>query len=68
MYDVVETIKILLFLKINNIQSAEIGMNKVLNLIWSKEKQIKEKVIETFWVLYFDDRKFKAEIIAQNII
>ena len=66
--DVVEIIQVLLYLRVHNIQSAERGINRMLSLIWSKEKNIKERVIEAYWVLFFDEKKYKAEGVAKNMI
>lgn len=40
----------------------------MLNLIWSREKTVKEKMIEAYYYLYFDEKRFKNEEIAKNVI
>jgi len=40
----------------------------MLVLIWSKEKSVKEELIKAYWVLYFDEKAFKPEGVAKNLV
>lgn len=40
----------------------------MLVLIWSKEKHIKEELIKAYWVLYLDEKAFKPEAVAKNLV
>ena len=44
-----------------------IGVKKLLGLIWSKEKQIKDEVVTAYYNLYFNIDKTPQEI-ANNLI
>lgn len=35
-----------------NLESADVGMKKMLLLIWSQEAIIKEEVLNTYWQVY----------------
>lgn len=67
-YDVTESIKLLFLCYKTNIQEAEIGIKRMLSLIWSKEKTIQEEVQKTYWVLYLDIPSFTPQQVAQNLI
>ena len=53
--DVLEAIKVFYVLKKTNIQNSDDGIRKMLVLIWSKEKGVKDEVLKTYWMLYFND-------------
>lgn len=53
-WDVLETIKLLTLLKEYNIISTDEGMRRMLILIFSEEKSIKDEVILTFKKIYMD--------------
>ncbi|KRX04791.1 hypothetical protein PPERSA_06425 [Pseudocohnilembus persalinus] len=57
--DVLETIRLLTQLKRFNIESAQKGMRKMLVLVFSQEKTIKEEVLNTYHSLYMDQKQFK---------
>lgn len=67
-YDVTETIKLLIFLYKNNIQSSEEGIKKMKALIWVKEKQIKEEVLRAYWMLFLDDQQYGHPGVAKNLL
>lgn len=50
--DVLESIKLLTLMKKCNLESADVGMKKMLLLIWSQEAIIKEEVLNTYWQVY----------------
>ncbi len=66
--DVLETIKLTLYLYKNNIDSALTCIKKMAVLIWSKEKSVKEELIKAYWVLYLDDKTMDSIDIAKNLI
>jgi hypothetical protein len=37
-------------------------------LIWSKEKNVKEDLIKSYWSLFLDSRALGAEKVAQNLV
>lgn len=45
-----------MYLKKYNITSSEQGIKKMIVLIWSKEKQIKEEVMQTYWSLFLNTK------------
>ena len=55
-----------MYLKKFNIESSEVGIRKLIVLIWSKDKAIKEEVILTYWSLYIDYKDNNK--VAWNII
>ena len=38
------------------------------SLIWNKEKAVKEELLKTYWVLFFDDKEFKPQGVGKNLI
>lgn len=48
--DATETIRLLIYLHKTNITCAAVGIRKMLVLIWSKEKLVKEELIKAYWV------------------
>lgn len=66
--DVLESIKLLTLMKKCNLESAELGMKKMLLLIWSQEEIIKEEVLNTYWQVYMQPDKFKEQDISGNLI
>jgi hypothetical protein len=41
---------------------------KMLVLIWSKEKNIKEELMRAYWSLYIDENEHESEGVAINLI
>ncbi|KAL4444819.1 hypothetical protein ABPG74_016027 [Tetrahymena malaccensis] len=66
--DVTETIKLMIYLYQTNIQCANQGIRKMLVLIWSREKLVKEELIKAYWILYLDEKAFKPEGVAKNLV
>jgi condensin complex subunit 1 len=66
--DVVETIRLLISLKSYRFPYADIGIRKMLVLIWSKEKTIIEELFRAYWQLYFDTDRYSPEKVAGNLI
>lgn len=56
MNDVIETMKLYLFLHKTNIECAQAGIKKMLVLIWSRERSIKDELVKSYWTLFFDDK------------
>lgn len=48
--------KLYLYLYKSNIECAHSGIKKMLVLIWSREKTIKDELIKTYWALFFNDK------------
>ncbi|KAL4489279.1 hypothetical protein ABPG72_006343 [Tetrahymena utriculariae] len=67
-YDVLETIRLLMYLKKYNITTSELGIKKMIVLIWSKEKAVKEEVMQTYWSIYMNNKEQKPQRIAKNLI
>jgi len=53
-YDVMETIRLLMYLKKFNIASSEMAIKKMMVLVWTKDKLVKEEVLSAYWTLYFN--------------
>lgn len=66
--DVVETIRLLINLKTYKFPPADIGIRKMLVLIWSKERGIIEELLRAYWQLYFDYEAYSTEKVAGNLI
>lgn len=56
MYDVQETIRLIKYLKKYNITSSELGIKKMIVLVWSKDKSVKEEVLSTYWQIYMNNK------------
>ncbi|EGR27594.1 hypothetical protein IMG5_193940 [Ichthyophthirius multifiliis] len=67
-YDVIESIRVLIYLHQLNIESAKEGVMKMLVLIWNKEKHIKDELMKAYWNLYMDESQYKPEGVAINLI
>jgi condensin complex subunit 1 len=57
-----------MYLKKVNIQAADKGVKKMLVLVWSKDKSVKDEVISSYWNLFMDRKEFKSKKIAENLI
>jgi len=66
--DVTETIRVLINLKVYKFPYADIGIRKMLVLIWSKERNIIEELLNAYWQLYFDADTYSPERVAGNLI
>lgn len=65
--DAIETIRLLIYLQQTNVICAAPGIPKMLVLIWSREKSVKEELLKAYWALYLDEKVFKAEGVARNL-
>ncbi|KRX03620.1 Armadillo-type fold [Pseudocohnilembus persalinus] len=66
--DVLESIRLFLFLHKTNIECSKQGIKKMMVLIWSKEKTIKDEFVRAYWTLFLDEKEFSRAQIAQNLI
>jgi condensin complex subunit 1 len=66
--DVLEAIKLLMYLKKFNIESSEVGIKKMIVLVWSKDKVIKEEIVNSYYNIYMNIEEFSPKIIAFNLI
>ena len=64
--DVVEVIKLFIFLKQLGIQNIDGSLRKIYMLVFSKEKGVKEEVLHCFSVLHLNDQP--ANHVAENLI
>lgn len=44
------------------------GIKKMLMLIWNKEKSVKDQLLQAYWTLFLDDKVFKHDGVAKNLI
>mmetsp|Transcript_10623 Transcript_10623/g.9190 ORF Transcript_10623/g.9190 Transcript_10623/m.9190 type:complete len:400 (+) Transcript_10623:1396-2595(+) len=66
--DVIETIRLLFSLKSYKFPLADLGIRKMLVLIWSKERATIEELLNCYWQLYFDTELYSSERVAGNLI
>lgn len=64
--DVVEVIRLFIFLKQLGIQNIEGALRKIYMLVFSKEKGVKEEVLHCFSVLHLTDQS--PTVVAENLI
>jgi condensin complex subunit 1 len=65
---VIETIKFFVILKTYGIKDSEIGIRKMLALIWSKERNVQIELILAFWHLFLSPDCYTQEKQAYNLI
>ena len=66
--DVIETMKLLILMGKINIQGSDVGIRKMLVLIWSKEKTIQEELLKAYWSLYLNDKEFDHKVIGKKLV
>jgi condensin complex subunit 1 len=66
--DVIETMRLLILMSKINIQGSDVGIRKMLVLIWSKEKTIQEELLKAYWSLYLNDKEFEHRVISKKLV
>jgi condensin complex subunit 1 len=66
--DVIETMRLLILMGKINIQGSDVGIRKMLVLIWSKEKTIQEELLKAYWSLYLNDKEFEHRAISKKLV
>ncbi|CAK56283.1 unnamed protein product (macronuclear) [Paramecium tetraurelia] len=65
--DVTHSIKLFAYLSKYDFESANIGLRRMLLLVWSQDKSIQQEVIKKFWKLYLKDNKNTKQIVLSII-
>ncbi|CAK82169.1 unnamed protein product (macronuclear) [Paramecium tetraurelia] len=65
--DVIHSIKLFSYLQKYNYESANLGLRRMILLVWSQDKTIQQEVIKKFWKLFLRDTKKTRQIILQII-
>lgn len=69
-FDVVESIYFLQYLFQNGIESAEAGIRKMQVLVWTKDRTVKDEMLQCYWTLFFDEKNLPggAKTVALNLV